>query len=169
MMTSPLFHPSFLETPSKSAVAEGAGFEPARPCGPPVFKTGAINHSTTPPLSAVSETLSYPARAKEVIGSQTLHAILPWNFARFYQVPSKVNGKHTRLRPPSPLRARASFVQSPHPKVNIPNFRLHLPPLRPTLPPGAAIWIQIRSLFPSSSGTKCATPPSYEPIPECRQ
>ena len=30
-------------------MAEGEGFEPPRPCGPPVFKTGAINHSAIPP------------------------------------------------------------------------------------------------------------------------
>src|SRR5712691_12736903 len=30
-------------------MAEGVGFEPTRPFGLPVFKTGAINHSTTPP------------------------------------------------------------------------------------------------------------------------
>ena len=29
--------------------AEGVGFEPTRACALPVFKTGAINHSTTPP------------------------------------------------------------------------------------------------------------------------
>ena len=28
---------------------EGAGFEPAEAFTSPVFKTGAINHSTTPP------------------------------------------------------------------------------------------------------------------------
>jgi hypothetical protein len=28
---------------------EGVGFEPTEPFGSPVFKTGAINHSTTPP------------------------------------------------------------------------------------------------------------------------
>jgi hypothetical protein len=35
----------------KSAIelAEGVGFEPTRACALPVFKTGAINHSTTPP------------------------------------------------------------------------------------------------------------------------
>src|ERR1700730_11485894 len=33
---------------SKS-LAEGVGFEPTRACALPVFKTGAINHSTTPP------------------------------------------------------------------------------------------------------------------------
>ena len=30
-------------------MAEGVGFEPTRPFGLPVFKTGAINRSTTPP------------------------------------------------------------------------------------------------------------------------
>ncbi len=32
---------------------EGVGFEPTDPCGSPVFKTGAINHSTTPPGGAL--------------------------------------------------------------------------------------------------------------------
>ena len=31
-------------------LAEGVGFEPTEPCGSPVFKTGAIDHSTTPPF-----------------------------------------------------------------------------------------------------------------------
>jgi hypothetical protein len=31
-------------------MAEGVGFEPTEPFGSPVFKTGAIDHSTTPPL-----------------------------------------------------------------------------------------------------------------------
>src|SRR5436190_18131554 len=30
-------------------MAEGVGFEPTRACALPVFKTGAINRSTTPP------------------------------------------------------------------------------------------------------------------------
>ena len=30
-------------------MAEGVGFEPTEPCGSPVFKTGAIDHSATPP------------------------------------------------------------------------------------------------------------------------
>lgn len=30
-------------------VAEGVGFEPTVPCDTPVFKTGALNHSATPP------------------------------------------------------------------------------------------------------------------------
>ncbi len=33
-------------------MAEGVGFEPTGPCGPPVFKTGAIDHSATPPFEA---------------------------------------------------------------------------------------------------------------------
>jgi hypothetical protein len=31
------------------ALAEGVGFEPTIPCGMPVFKTGAFDHSATPP------------------------------------------------------------------------------------------------------------------------
>jgi hypothetical protein len=30
-------------------MAEGAGFEPAVPCGTTVFKTAAFNHSAIPP------------------------------------------------------------------------------------------------------------------------
>jgi hypothetical protein len=36
-------------------MAEGVGFEPTEPFGSPVFKTGAIDHSTTPPLGKLSE------------------------------------------------------------------------------------------------------------------
>ncbi len=32
---------------------EGVGFEPTDPFGSPVFKTGAINHSTTPPYGSM--------------------------------------------------------------------------------------------------------------------
>ena len=35
-------------------MAEGVGFEPTRACALPVFKTGAINHSTTPPGARVA-------------------------------------------------------------------------------------------------------------------
>ena len=34
---------------SASQRSEGVGFEPTEPFGSPVFKTGAIDHSTTPP------------------------------------------------------------------------------------------------------------------------
>ena len=34
---------------SLSTMAEGEGFEPPVPCGTPVFKTGAFDHSATPP------------------------------------------------------------------------------------------------------------------------
>ena len=33
-------------------MAEGVGFEPTDPCGSPVFKTGALNRSAIPPLTA---------------------------------------------------------------------------------------------------------------------
>ena len=35
---------------NKNNVAESGGFEPTEAFTSPVFKTGAINHSTTPPL-----------------------------------------------------------------------------------------------------------------------
>ena len=37
-----------------SAVAEGAGFEPAEPCSSPVFKTGGFVRSPTPPRGIIS-------------------------------------------------------------------------------------------------------------------
>ncbi len=40
--------------------AEGVGFEPTVPFGTPVFKTGAINHSTTPPGGSPKARLSFP-------------------------------------------------------------------------------------------------------------
>ena len=46
-------------------MAEGVGFEPTEPFGSPVFKTGAIDHSTTPPLSLPgSLTRSLPTRRR---------------------------------------------------------------------------------------------------------
>ena len=35
------------------AAAEGVGFEPTVPCGTPVFKTGAIDHSAIPPRTSL--------------------------------------------------------------------------------------------------------------------
>src|SRR5262249_6192698 len=43
-------------------VAEEVGFEPTEPCGSPVFKTGAIDRSATPPL--ISGGTFYPATAR---------------------------------------------------------------------------------------------------------
>gem|GEM_PF-3777118 len=40
---------SAIHNPQFERLAEGVGFEPTRPFGLPVFKTGAINRSTTPP------------------------------------------------------------------------------------------------------------------------
>jgi hypothetical protein len=39
-------------------LAEGKGFEPLRPCGLPVFKTGAINR-TPPPLRGAGNGVEY--------------------------------------------------------------------------------------------------------------
>ena len=40
----------FLGITPVGQLAEEVGFEPTDPCGSPVFKTGAIDHSATPPL-----------------------------------------------------------------------------------------------------------------------
>ena len=49
----PLEGPRFLSSEPSGGLAfqgtERVGFEPTNPCGSPVFKTGAINHSTTSP------------------------------------------------------------------------------------------------------------------------
>src|SRR3954466_10257717 len=47
---------------SKISAAEGVGFEPTRACALPVFKTGAINHSTTPPGIGIVPLRISPAR-----------------------------------------------------------------------------------------------------------
>src|SRR5438067_1334276 len=39
----------------RGRLAEGVGFEPTRACALPVFKTGAINHSTTPPVGEAEQ------------------------------------------------------------------------------------------------------------------
>ena len=50
-------------------LAEGVGFEPTRAFALPVFKTGAINHSTTPPVRQRSPELCH-CRAREQGGSR---------------------------------------------------------------------------------------------------
>ena len=45
-------------------LAEGEGFEPPEPCGSPVFKTGSLNHSDTPPKSTGSSIGEGAARFK---------------------------------------------------------------------------------------------------------
>ncbi len=43
-------HPTlYNENPLRGLLAEEVGFEPTEPFGSPVFKTGAIDHSATPP------------------------------------------------------------------------------------------------------------------------
>ena len=51
-----------LEIPVLSSEAERVGFEPTDPCGSPVFKTGAINHSTTSPGPGLARGLIFPPR-----------------------------------------------------------------------------------------------------------
>jgi hypothetical protein len=41
-------------------MAEGVGFEPTDPCGSPVFKTGALNHSAIPPSFTGLDSLPVP-------------------------------------------------------------------------------------------------------------
>ena len=55
----------------KSAIelAEGVGFEPTRACALPVFKTGAINHSTTPP--GAQRLLILPREVESAINTST--------------------------------------------------------------------------------------------------
>ncbi len=51
-------------------MAEGVGFEPTRPFGLPVFKTGAFNRSATPPNAACSRIASM--REHEPVGKLRL-------------------------------------------------------------------------------------------------
>jgi hypothetical protein len=44
-----IFLPPFVDVDVKRNLAEGVRFELTRPFGLPVFKTGAINRSATPP------------------------------------------------------------------------------------------------------------------------
>ena len=45
-----LIPPTEYGNPLRGLVAERVGFEPTGPCGPPVFKTGALDHSATSPI-----------------------------------------------------------------------------------------------------------------------
>ena len=52
-------------------LAEGVGFEPTFPCGIPVFKTGALVHSATPPLGPDILVAGHP-RARQPAGGVTI-------------------------------------------------------------------------------------------------
>lgn len=52
--------------------AEAKGLEPLRPCGPPVFKTGALTLSAKPPDVAIHERLELPTQALEAPCSNPL-------------------------------------------------------------------------------------------------
>ena len=51
----PTLEPIFFDSAVKALVAEGVGFEPTRAFALPVFKTGAINRSTTPPVRVAAQ------------------------------------------------------------------------------------------------------------------
>ena len=53
--------------------AEEEGFEPPDPCGSPVFKTGAINRSTTPLFNNTLDLFSRPVLAI-AIGKPLFHS-----------------------------------------------------------------------------------------------
>src|SRR2546423_15536240 len=52
-------------------LAEGVGFEPTRAFTLPVFKTGAINHSTTPPRIGRARIVPSARRPARPSGTQT--------------------------------------------------------------------------------------------------
>ncbi|MDK2971772.1 MAG: hypothetical protein PWP23_1527 [Candidatus Sumerlaeota bacterium] len=45
-------------------MAVGVGFEPTDPCGSPVFKTGSLNRSDTPPRGGGVFLQTFPAEGK---------------------------------------------------------------------------------------------------------
>ncbi len=49
-------------------MAEGEGFEPPVPCGTPVFKTGSLNHSDTPPEQMTCSIGESPGHFKPMRG-----------------------------------------------------------------------------------------------------
>src|SRR5271166_2882405 len=59
-------------------MAEGVGFEPTDPCGSPVFKTGAIDHSAIPPISAsrLDHLPRWPQRSTESESVAILFALV---------------------------------------------------------------------------------------------
>lgn len=46
-------------------LAEGQGFEPWEPRGSPVFKTGAIDHSATPPATVTEQRLCLTPQSRK--------------------------------------------------------------------------------------------------------
>ena len=55
------------------SLADGEGFEPPVPCGTPVFKTGAFDHSATRPNALFDSTDKKPRRkaASRLLGLQS--------------------------------------------------------------------------------------------------
>jgi hypothetical protein len=60
-----------------SRMAEGVGFEPTRACALPVFKTGAINRSTTPPVFDARELCHRPPGEQAIPPEHRLSVCAP--------------------------------------------------------------------------------------------
>lgn len=90
--------------PPTAVLAEREGFEPPEPCGSPVFKTGALNHSATSPNG--SGNIRSPAGISSVYAqyflSTSISASRCTSLATQSSIPKPARGKHrntaTRLR-----------------------------------------------------------------------
>lgn len=86
-------------------LAEGVGFEPTDGCPSPVFKTGALNRSATPPART---TLPMPAGASQAsapvsgAGSSEYPRSRPARRSRFRAAPAGRSGRPRRWHPISP-------------------------------------------------------------------
>ena len=81
--------------------AEGVGFEPTEPFGSPVFKTGAIDHSTTPPMSSGAiETLKRKRAHNLEAVKETIRGVIRWKIRGLYR-----GGKRVRKFFPTEKKA----------------------------------------------------------------
>ena len=69
-------------------MAERVGFEPTEPFGSPVFKTGAIDHSTTSPMILAAPALNATER---LLQEKLLH------IHRFYEILTRIRSGRARL------------------------------------------------------------------------
>jgi hypothetical protein len=56
-------------------MAEEVGFEPTEPCGSPVFKTGAIDHSATPPINELSYANQFETQRRHTVNATLFPAM----------------------------------------------------------------------------------------------
>lgn len=76
-------------------VADGVGFEPTEPCGPPVFETGAIDHSATRPRLCVVVVLAPQVGIEPTIGTLTVSCRTTWLLRN--RVRADLNGMVNRV------------------------------------------------------------------------